>query len=198
MQMNDEIQIAAPREKVFEKLNDAGVLKACIPGCETLEKVSESEMKATVMAKVGPVRSRFNGTVRLSDVNPPESYTISGEGRGGAAGFAKGAANVHLVESGEGTLLRYDVKADVGGKLAQLGSRLIDATARSYAKDFFNAFKSEVEGAGGPAAGEPEAEGLEDELPMDAVPVQAGGVDMRLWLMLAAAVAVVVMLVAIN
>jgi carbon monoxide dehydrogenase subunit G len=84
MQMNDEIQIAAPREKVFEKLNDAGVLKACIPGCETLEKVSESEMKATVMAKVGPVRSRFNGTVRLSDVNPPESYTISGEGRGGA------------------------------------------------------------------------------------------------------------------
>lgn len=198
MKMTDEIRIAAPRETVFEKLNDPDILKACIRGCESLEKISDSEMKATVMAKVGPVRSRFNGTVRLSDINPPESYTISGEGRGGAAGFAKGGANVHLAAEGDETVLRYDVKADVGGKLAQLGSRLIDATARSYARDFFAAFKSEVEGPGPAGAGEVEAEGLEQELPMEAVPVQAGGVDMRLWLLLAAVIGVVIMLFAMN
>lgn len=175
MQMNDEIRIAAPRAQVFDSLNDPEVLKACIPGCESLEKVSDHELAATVMAKVGPVRARFNGLVRLSDLNPPESYTITGEGKGGAAGFAKGGAKVHLSEDGAGTLLRYQVNAEVGGKLAQLGSRLIDGTARRYAKDFFTAFKGQVEAPGAPA-------------PAEAVPARAAG--RRLWIVLAAAIVI--------
>jgi len=177
MQMNDEIRIAAPRERVFASLNDPDVLKACIPGCESLEKVSDRELAATVMAKVGPVKARFKGVVTLSDLNPPESYTISGEGKGGPAGFARGGAKVHLAEDGGDTLLRYEVKADVGGKLAQLGSRLIDGAARSYAKDFFAAFKAEVEGPGAPAPG------VEPAKPA-AAPID----NRRLWMLLAAAV----------
>ncbi|MCB1436324.1 MAG: carbon monoxide dehydrogenase subunit G [Rhodobiaceae bacterium] len=194
MQMNDEIEIAAPRLSVFEALSDPDVLKACIPGCESLEKTSANEMAATVMAKVGPVRARFNGAVQLSDVNPPESYTISGEGRGGAAGFAKGSARVHLLEQGGHTLLRYEVKADVGGKLAQLGSRLIDAAARSYAKDFFAAFKARVEGAAAPAGGG------EAAAPEAAPPAsRAGGAaNFRLWLVLAAAMAAAILAYALN
>lgn len=158
MQMSDDIQIAAPRQRVYDALNDPDVLKACIPGCEKLEKTSDTEMAATVMAKVGPVRARFNGEVTLSDLNPPEGYTISGEGKGGAAGFAKGSATVKLTESDGGTSLHYDVKADVGGKLAQLGSRLIDGAARSYARDFFSEFKKQVEGPGEETAEEAGAE----------------------------------------
>lgn len=181
MQMNDEIRIAAPRVRVYEALNDPEVLKACIPGCESLEKVSDTEMTATVMARVGPVRARFSGEVRLSDLNPPESYTISGQGKGGAAGFAKGGARVSLVEDGDGTILKYEVQADVGGKLAQIGSRLIDGAARSYAKDFFAAFKTRVEGPAEVAAGEAPA----------AVPAAAPDRTV-FWIVLAAVAAAVV------
>jgi carbon monoxide dehydrogenase subunit G len=115
-----------------------------LPGCETLETISDREFAATVVAKVGPVKAKFNGNVTLSNLNPPESYTISGEGKGGAAGFAKGGADVRLVEEGDVTILTYAAKADVGGKLAQLGSRLIDGTARKIADEFFDNFVKQV------------------------------------------------------
>ncbi|MGF6231214.1 carbon monoxide dehydrogenase subunit G [Inquilinus ginsengisoli] len=145
MEMTGEHRIAAPRSVVWEGLNDPEVLRRSIPGCDTLEKTSPTEMTATVTAKVGPVKASFGGQVTLSNLNPPESYTISGEGKGGAAGFAKGGADVKLVEDGDGTLLHYAVKANIGGKLAQLGARLIDGTARKMADDFFTRFAAEME-----------------------------------------------------
>ncbi|MDF2096808.1 SRPBCC family protein [Aquibaculum arenosum] len=153
MEMSGEQRIPAPRQVVWDALNDPEVLKASIPGCESLEQNEAGDaFDAKVRAKVGPVSARFAGSVILTDINPPESYTISGEGKGGAAGFAKGGANVKLTEEGAETLLSYDVNAKVGGKLAQLGSRLIDGTARKMADDFFARF-SEIaaERAGGPA-----------------------------------------------
>ncbi|WP_144445520.1 SRPBCC family protein, partial [Inquilinus limosus] len=155
MEMTGEHRIAAPRSVVWEGLNDPEVLRRSIPGCDTLEKTSPTEMTATVTAKVGPVKASFGGQVTLSNLNPPESYTISGEGKGGAAGFAKGGADVKLVEDGDGTLLQYAVKANIGGKLAQLGARLIDGTAKKMADDFFSRFAAEMEqraAAGGAAA----------------------------------------------
>ena len=146
MLMNETIRIEATRARVYEALNDPDVLRRCIPGCESLEKISEDRMTAVVTAKIGPVKAKFSGEVELSDLNPPESYTISGQGKGGAAGFAKGGAAIRLEEDSGATNLHYDVKADVGGKLAQLGSRLIDGVAKHLAKDFFTAFKAEVEG----------------------------------------------------
>ena len=140
MDMTGEYRIPAPREQVWAALNDPAMLKASLPGCESLEKVSDHEFAATVVAKVGPVKAKFNGNVTLSNLNPPESYTISGEGKGGAAGFAKGGADVRLTEDGEITVLTYTAKADVGGKLAQLGSRLIDGTAKKMADEFFDNF----------------------------------------------------------
>ena len=137
MQLTGEYLIAAPRARVWAALNDPEVLKDCIPGCETLERTSETGFAAKVRAKVGPVSAKFAGTVTLSDLNPPESYTISGEGKGGAAGFAKGGAKVHLTEDGDATLLAYEIDAQVGGKLAQIGSRLISGTAKKLADDFF-------------------------------------------------------------
>jgi uncharacterized protein len=145
MDMTGEYRIPAPREQVWAALNDPAILKASLPGCESLERVSDHEFAATVAAKVGPVRAKFNGQVTLSDLNPPESYKISGEGKGGAAGFAKGGADVRLAEeSAEVTVLSYTAKADVGGKLAQLGSRLIDATAKKMADDFFENFRNQL------------------------------------------------------
>lgn len=148
MEMTGEYRIPAPREDVWAALNDPEVLKDCIPGCETLDKVSDTEMTATVTAKVGPVKAKFKGNVVLSDLNPPESYTISGEGSGGVAGFAKGGAEVRLAEEGSETILSYTAKAQVGGKLAQIGSRLIDSTAKKMADDFFGAFSARLGGAG--------------------------------------------------
>lgn len=145
MEMNDTQHINAPRETVYAALNDPEVLKACIPGCESLEKVSDTEMNATVVLRVGPVKAKFKGTVELSDLQPPESYTISGEGKGGVAGFAKGGARVKLIEEGNDTLLEYEVKADIGGKLAQLGSRLIDSTSKKLASQFFQNFSELLE-----------------------------------------------------
>ncbi len=145
MEMNDTQRINAPRDTVYAALNDPEVLKECIPGCESLEKLSDTEMNAAVVLRVGPVKARFKGTVELSDLVPPESYTISGEGKGGVAGFAKGGATVRLIEEGDDTLLEYDVKADIGGKLAQLGSRLIDSTAKKLAAQFFKNFGALLE-----------------------------------------------------
>lgn len=141
MDMTGSQTIPAPREVVWAALNDPDVLKGAIPGCQEIEMISNTEMKAKVTLKIGPVKATFNGTVTLENINAPENYTIVGEGTGGAAGFAKGRADVNLVELGpEETELNYEVKADVGGKLAQLGSRLIDSTSKKLAGQFFERF----------------------------------------------------------
>lgn len=145
MDMTGEYRIAASRDKVWEGLNDPETLKASIPGCESLEKTGDDAFTAKVVAKVGPVKAKFSGNVKLSNINPPESYTISGEGKGGAAGFAKGGADVNLADDGNGgTILTYTAKADVGGKLAQLGSRLIDGTSKKMADEFFSNFRERM------------------------------------------------------
>jgi uncharacterized protein len=140
MKMNGEEIIPAPIETVWKALNDADVLKQCIPGCESITKKSDTEMSARVVAKVGPVKAGFNGSVQLKDLKPPHSYRIEGKGEGGLAGFATGGATVELETVPEGTKMTYDVDAQVGGKMAMLGSRLIDSTARSLAGQFFEKF----------------------------------------------------------
>jgi len=141
MDMTGEQRIAAPRVTVWAALNDAEVLRACIPGCTSLEKTSDTDMKAAATLSVGPVKANFTGNIVLSEIDAPNSYVISGQGSGGVAGFAKGSARVVLVDDGpEHTLLAYTVKADVGGKIAQLGGRLIDQTAKKLAGEFFKAF----------------------------------------------------------
>src|SRR5215472_19022194 len=144
MDMTGERRISAPRQAVWQALNDPAVLKASIPGCESLEKLSDTDMKATAAVKIGPISARFSGTVHLSDIDAPNGYTIGGEGQGGVAGFAKGGAKVRLEDVGTATLLRYEVHAQVGGKIAQLGARLIDATAKQMADAFFERFSNEV------------------------------------------------------
>lgn len=145
MQMTDSQRIPASRETVWAALNDPEVLKRCIPGCESLEMTSPTEMTASVVLKVGPVKAKFAGKVTLSDLDPPNGYRIAGEGSGGVAGFAKGGATVRLEEDGPGaTILHYDVDAQIGGKLAQLGGRLIDSTAKKLAAEFFEKFAEVV------------------------------------------------------
>ncbi|QXM24591.1 carbon monoxide dehydrogenase subunit G [Elioraea tepida] len=145
MEMTGERRIPAPRETVWRALNDPEVLKASIPGCEHIERISDTELSARVAVRIGPMNARFSGRVQLSDLDPPNGYTITGEGQGGVAGFAKGGATVKLVEDGPGaTLMTYAVKAQVGGKMAQLGARLIDSTARSMADQFFDRFAARV------------------------------------------------------
>jgi carbon monoxide dehydrogenase subunit G len=145
MTMAGEQQLTAPREKVWAALNDVNVLRACIPGCETLDKISDTEFQAVATNKVGPVKARFKGKVKLSDLNPPNGYKISGEGDGGIAGFAKGGAIVTLADKDGGTLLSYNVEAQIGGKLAQLGQRLINGVAKKLADDFFTKFAATVQ-----------------------------------------------------
>jgi uncharacterized protein len=142
MDLTGEYRIPAPRETVWAALNDPEILRACIPGCQELNKTSDTEFTARVIAKIGPVKAGFGGKVTLSDLDPPSGYTITGEGQGGAAGFAKGGAKVRLepVDGGAATTLRYNVDAQIGGKLAQLGSRLVEGTARKLADEFFAAF----------------------------------------------------------
>ncbi len=152
MEMHGERRIPAPRQAVWEGLNDPETLKSCIPGCETIEKVSDTEFTAKVVARVGPVKATFTGKVTLSDLHPPEGYTITGAGQGGVAGFAKGGAKVNLEEEGGETVLRYEVQSQVGGKLAQIGSRLIDATARKMADEFFGKFVAAMSPEGGAGA----------------------------------------------
>jgi carbon monoxide dehydrogenase subunit G len=148
MDMTGEYRIPASRETVWKALNDPDVLKECIPGCEEIEKKSDTEFAAKVTTKVGPVKAKFGGNVQLSDLDPPNGYTISGEGTGGAAGFAKGGAKVNLAEDSGDTVLTYTVHATVGGKLAQIGSRLIDSTAKKLAGQFFANFAEAVGGDG--------------------------------------------------
>lgn len=146
MDMNGSERIEAPLETVWQALNDPEILRQCIPGCESLEKATDTQMTATVSLKIGPVKARFEGAVELSNLNAPHSYTISGEGKGGMVGFAKGGADVTLAADGaDATLLTYTVKADIGGKIAQLGARLIDSTAKRLAGEFFSTFRKTVE-----------------------------------------------------
>jgi carbon monoxide dehydrogenase subunit G len=180
MDLTDEYAIAAPRQAVWAALNDAKVLRACIPGCEELIKHSDTAFEAKVRAKVGPVNARFVGQVRLTDLDPPNAYKIAGEGTSGAAGFAKGGATVSLEDKDGGTLLRYAVHATVGGKLAQVGSRLVDATARKMADQFFSRFAEHLQ-----AVPEAAAE-------VAAAPAPAAG--LRPWIWIAGLVAIVAIL----
>ena len=145
MNMTGERRIAAPVATVWDLLNDADTLGRCIPGCQSIEKSSDTCFSAAVLVTVGPVKARFSGAVELSDIVPLTSYTLTGKGEGGVAGFAKGGADVQLEAEGEATILRYQVKAAVGGKLAQLGSRLIDSTAAKLADQFFANFALALE-----------------------------------------------------
>jgi uncharacterized protein len=147
MDMTGTQRIAAPRAVVWTALNDVDILKQCIPGCESIEKTADTEMNAKVTLRVGPVKASFLGKVTLSDLDPPNGYTITGEGSGGAAGFAKGGAKVRLAEEEGATILSYEVKSEIGGKLAQLGGRLIDSTAKKLATEFFEKFGKVVEPA---------------------------------------------------
>ena len=144
MTMTGEVQLPAPRETVWQKLNDAEVLKACIPGCEELTKAADNEFAAVVKMTIGPVSARFKGKVRLVDLDPPNGYRIEGEGEGGVAGFAKGGAKVELTEVPEGTKLTYNAEANVGGKIAQLGQRLLAGSAKKIADKFFANFTAEL------------------------------------------------------
>lgn len=178
MEMTGEQHIPTGQQAVWEGLNDLEVLKACIPGCDSIEKISETEHHVTLTAAVGPVKAKFKGRMRLDDLAPPHSYRIVFEGQGGVAGFAKGEAQVSLAPEGANTLMRYKVHAQVGGKLAQIGSRLIDAAAKKLANDFFEAFNARVAPQAGAEA---------------AVPELATGVPAWVWI--AAAVAAMVVLV---
>ena len=191
MDMTGEYRISASRQKVWDALNDPEILKQCIPGCEELIKISDTELTAKVTTRVGPVSAKFAGKVQLSDIDPPNGYTISGEGSGGVAGFAKGGASVKLDEDDGATVLTYDAKAQVGGKLAQIGSRLIDATARKMADDFFGKFAEIVGGPGEAAAGEtaePAAAGGES----------TGGLSPTVWIGGLIAVVVVILLIVLS
>ena len=145
MELNDKIFIAAPMAHVYEALNDPEILKACIPGCEELIKHSDTELEAKVVLKVGPVKAKFSGNVTLDQSGAPDQFSLTGKGNGGAAGFARGGADVTLTEHDDGTMLSYTAKAEIGGKLAQLGSRLIVGTAKKLASKFFVKF-SELAG----------------------------------------------------
>jgi len=141
MEMQDEVKIPAPRDKVYAGLNDPEILKQCIPGCEELIKHSDTELEAKVTLKIGPVKAKFGGNVTLDPSQAPERFSLNGEGSGGIAGFAKGGADVELEEDGDETILRYTAKADIVGKLAQLGSRLVTSTSQKLAGKFFDNFK---------------------------------------------------------
>lgn len=181
MELKGEYRIAAPRDRVWALLNDPAVLRECIPGCQSLEEAGDRGFAARVTTKIGPVKATFNGSVALSNIDPPNSYTISGEGKGGVAGFARGSADVHLAEEDGGTVLTYSADAKVGGKLAQLGSRLIDSTAKKLADEFFACFAAKAAGepAAAPAAADVAATaavGAPGALPGDTVPPAATGV----------------------
>lgn len=152
MELQGKYSLKADREQVWTALNNPTILQQCIPGCETLTKASDTNFSASVVAKVGPVKAKFTGEVELTELSPPSSYKISGEGKGGAAGFASGSADVKLEESDEGgTILSYSVNAQVGGKLAQIGSRLVDSSAKKLSREFFDKFTELVDGGADPS-----------------------------------------------
>ena len=192
MDLNGEYRIAAPREAVWKALNDADVLRQCIPGCEFVEKTSDTEFNAKVRAKVGPVSAGFTGKVTLSDLDPPNGYKISGEGQGGVAGFARGGADVRLKpdETGTGTILTYAVQANVGGKIAQIGSRLIEGTARSMAEQFFGKFAELVVAQSGGAA----AAAVSPAAAASAPSTAPGGLSQRVWVTLLIVIVALVLL----
>src|SRR5687768_10064744 len=144
MELTGQERIAAPRARVWQALNDPEILKACIPGCESIEMLSPTEMKARVALKLGPIKASFSGQVTLSDIDPPNGYTISGEGSGGSVGGARGSAQVRLADDGDGSLLSYRVTSQVTGKIAQLGARLVDSAAQKLAGDFFGKLRELV------------------------------------------------------
>ena len=176
--MSGEYRIAAPREQVWRALNDPEILRRAIPGCQSIEKVSDTELTATVIAKVGPVKATFTGRVTLSDLDPPNGYTIAGEGQGGAAGFGRGSAKVSLAEEGGETVLRYTADAQVGGKLAQIGQRLIGSAAKKMAGDFFAAFAAAVIADSPPAESAPAEAAVPEAVPP---PGAQGGLPSRTW-----------------
>lgn len=176
MEFVGEYRIAAPQQRVWEALNDPAILKASIAGCQSLEKTAENSFAAIVTAKVGPISATFRGTLELSEINPPNGYTLIGRGQGGAAGFAKMSASVGLVPEGEATLLRYAAGAEVGGKLASVGSRLIQSVAKKNADDFFLAFARQLSGGtqeASPAAMSTPASSWRDQAVL-ATPVTSG------------------------
>jgi carbon monoxide dehydrogenase subunit G len=146
MELSEDITIPAPMEKVYDSLNDVSILKACIPGCEELVKHSDTQLEARVVLKIGPVKAKFSGQVTLDTTNAPDRFRLAGAGDGGIAGFAKGGADVELIADGDNTLLRYTAKAETGGKIAQMGSRLITSTARKLSKAFFENFEKIMRG----------------------------------------------------
>jgi carbon monoxide dehydrogenase subunit G len=167
MEMSGEERIPASQAETWAALNDPEMLKACVPGCETIDRLAENEYQVLMVARIGPVSAKFKGKLALSDLKPPHSYAIAFEGQGGAAGFGKGSAQVQLAPDGEGTRLSYQVKANVGGKLAQIGSRLVDAAARKISQDFFAAFNEKVAARHGAPAGEAHAEHHPEPVPRD-------------------------------
>ncbi len=177
MDMTGERRIPATRETVWTALNSPDILKASIPGCESLERTGENELKATASVRIGPIAAKFTGKVSLLDLDPPNGYRIEGEGQGGVAGFAKGGATVRLVAEATETVLTYDVKAQVGGKIAQLGARLIDATAKQMADAFFDRFAAAVAApAGGPQV-------PAEEVPaVSLIPSEVGGLPIVAWI----------------
>jgi carbon monoxide dehydrogenase subunit G len=170
MEMTGEQLIHASQADTWTALNDPEILKACIPGCESIERTGENEYVVQMTARVGPVSAKFKGKMTLSDIKPPASYSISFEGQGGVAGFAKGGADVSLATEGHDTKLSYKVKANVGGKLAQIGSRLVDAAANKVATDFFVAFNEKVGKAHDAHTGEGHAGGAHDDHHPEPVP----------------------------
>jgi hypothetical protein len=165
MEMSGQELIPATQDDTWAALNDPEILKACVPGCEAVDRVADNEYQVLMVARIGPVSAKFKGKLTLSDLKPPHSYAIAFEGQGGAAGFGKGSAQVQLAPEGGGTKLTYQVKANVGGKLAQIGSRLVDAAAKKISQDFFNAFNEKV----GSLHGAPTDE-AHDEHPVEPVP----------------------------
>jgi carbon monoxide dehydrogenase subunit G len=197
MEIKGEYKIAAPRDKVFAALNDPAVLQACIPGCESLEKTSDTEMKAKVRMRIGPVSASFSGKVTLSDIDPPNGYRISGEGQGGAAGFAKGGAVVTLREDAGDTMLNYNVDAQVGGKIAQVGARLIDGTAKKLADEFFGKFATMVGGpppAAAVAGTASDAPPVPDTVSPPSPPPAAAQRGYRHWLVIGVGAAVLILI----
>jgi uncharacterized protein len=167
MEMSGEERIPASQGDTWAALNDPEILKACVPGCDAIDRLAENEYQVLMVARIGPVSAKFKGKLVLSDLNPPHSYAIAFEGQGGAAGFGKGSAQVQLAPDGEGTKLSYQVKASVGGKLAQIGSRLVDAAARKVAQDFFGAFNEKVASLHGAPVGAAHEEHHPEPVPRD-------------------------------
>ena len=191
MQLTEQIRINASRERVFAALNDVEVLRQAIPGCEAIEALSPTNFKATVSAKVGPLKARFTGAVAIADIVAPESYTLSGEGKGGPAGHARISSRVRLEEDGAATILHYDVKADIGGKLAQLGGALVEKTAQKLAGEFFANFETLLN-----AEGETAQAVIDQPAPAPAIIASQSATSSTRWLWIAAG-AIVLALIAL-